>query len=101
MPKYKDFQYNINDDNTVKIIKCNKKAKCVNVPSAIDRYPVTGINAYAFEACRSLTSVTIPDSVTSIGYKAFYNCTSLTSVTIPDSVTSIEDCAFYNCISHR
>ena len=53
----------------------------------------------AFEDCRSLTSVTIPDSVTSIGNRAFEDCSSLTSVAIPDSVTSIGDSAFWDCSS--
>jgi hypothetical protein len=48
----------------------------------------------AFNDCRNLISIIIPDGITSIGNKAFYNCTSLTSVTIPDSVTSIGDNAF-------
>ena len=60
---------------------------------------VTSIGSFAFDNCRSLTSVTIPDSVTSIGYKAFGSCESLTSVTIPDSVTSIGDFAFSYCES--
>lgn len=56
------------------------------------------IGNLAFSYCKSLTSVTIPDSVTSIGSSAFRECTSLASVTIPDSVTSIGN-AFGNCTS--
>ena len=54
------------------------------------------IEAYAFEYCYWLTSITIPDSVTSIGVRAFYNCPSLASINIPDSVTSIGRSAFDN-----
>lgn len=58
---------------------------------------VTSIGKYAFEYCRNLTSITIPESVTSIGEWAFSNCSSLSSVTIPNSVNSIGDEAFQNC----
>ena len=37
-------------------------------------YSVTSIGNGAFEGCRGLTSVTIPNSVTSIGSSAFYGC---------------------------
>ena len=60
---------------------------------------VTTIGGYAFEYCRSLTSVTIPDSVTTIGESAFAWCSGLTSVTIGDSVTTIGDYAFQGCDS--
>ena len=55
------------------------------------------IGANAFKNEKTVTSVTIPNSVTTIGNSAFYGCTGLTSVTIPNSVTSIESRAFYNC----
>ena len=61
------------------------------------QYNVTSIGDRAFENCRSLTSITIPNSVTSIGSKAFYDCSSLTSITIPENVTSIRERAFDNC----
>ncbi|MCH5334172.1 MAG: leucine-rich repeat domain-containing protein, partial [Alistipes sp.] len=61
--------------------------------------PVTEIGYYAFYHCRTLTSITIPDSVTKIGNDAFSDCSSLTSITIPDSVTSILNNQFKLCRS--
>ena len=69
------------------------------VKSAVIAEGVTSIGSYAFDDCKSLTSVTIPDSVTSIGDSAFSGCESLTSVTIPDSVTLIDNGAFFGCTS--
>ena len=58
---------------------------------------MTSIGYYAFGGCRSLNSLTIPDSVTSIGKGAFQECINLASVTIPVSITSISDNAFFEC----
>ena len=58
---------------------------------------VTSIGENAFFSCKSLTSITLPNSVKSIGMGSFIYCSSLTSITIPNSVTTIEDNAFWCC----
>ena len=59
----------------------------------------TSIGDYAFEECKSLTSVVIPNSVTSIGNDAFSRCSSLTTIVAPSSVISILDSVFSECSS--
>ena len=55
----------------------------------------TSICEYAFNNCRNITNITVPDSVTSIGDCSFQNCSSLITVTIPSGVTNIGSFAFY------
>ena len=87
------------DKKTGTVTNCDQSVTKANIPPTIKGVTVTSIGNSAFDNCRSLTSMTIPDSVTSIGDSAFRYCTSLTSVTIPDSVTSIGDLAFQYCTS--
>ena len=115
---YEDIMYEITSENEVKV--CHPRSyyyggdcpSSIEIPSVAiyhmvipgqgtfhDEYNVTSIGESAFEACDSLTSITIPNSVTSIGDWAFYKCSSLTSVTIPNSVTSIGEYAFSCCSS--
>ena len=72
---------------------------CRSLTSITVPNSVTSIEPATFEECRSLTSITIPNSVISIGYRAFSQCSSLTSITVPNSVKSIGDFAFYDCYS--
>ncbi|WP_303004187.1 leucine-rich repeat domain-containing protein, partial [uncultured Alistipes sp.] len=60
---------------------------------------VTEICYCAFSGCRSLTSVTIGNSVKYIENYAFDDCSGLTSVTIGNSVTFIDSEAFRGCSS--
>ncbi|MBQ9084673.1 MAG: leucine-rich repeat domain-containing protein [Clostridia bacterium] len=71
------------------------------IPSTLRNVTITGGNllSNAFYNCKSLTNVTIQDSVTKIGSSAFYGCTGLTSVIIRGGVTQIGPSAFYGCTS--
>ena len=71
--------------------------KCRSLISIILPDSVTCIGGYAFFDCDKLANITIPDSVTSIGNRSFLDCDGLTSVTILDSITSIGDSAFSGC----
>lgn len=54
------------------------------IPAEIDGCRVTGIGDRAFEACRNLKSVTIPDSIVSIAGDAFYCCDCLDAFVVGD-----------------
>ncbi len=47
------------------------------IPSTYNNKAVTSIGDFAFSSCKSLTSITIPDSITTIGKWAFRDCASL------------------------
>ena len=73
----------------------------VKIPAKHNGLPVNAIGAQAFATNKSITAVTIPDSVTVIAYGAFNACTGLTEIVIPDSVTAIYGSAFSSCINLR
>ncbi len=95
---YEDFEYK-RIDSGIEIKKYTGSATSVIIPKYIDDLSVTSIGERAFEDCKSLTSIQIPNSVTSIGELAFWHCESLTSIQIPNSVTSIGKHAFRDCKS--
>ncbi len=96
----KKLEYTLLDDETYAVTGigvCNDTE--IVIPAEYMGLPVVSIGEGAFALCKSITSITIPDSVTSIGEYAFNQCNSLTNIIIPDSVTSIGFCAFYLCTS--
>lgn len=74
--------------------------KDIVVATTYDGFPVTEINAFAFENISNITSVTVSEGVTHIGLDAFDNLTDLRAVYLPSTLESIyggEGIAFYEC----
>ena len=69
------YQLEWNNNNYMGLTSANIPASVEDYDSVA--YSVTSIGERAFEGCRGLTSVTIPNSVTSIGEYAFYGCSGL------------------------
>ncbi len=57
------------------------------------------VDERAFEGCRDIDSVELPDTVGYIGKRAFSGCTGLKAFSIPPKVKSIPDSAFTGCSS--
>ena len=67
------------------ITRCDIKGNCKIIYSS------------AFESCKKLTSVTIPNSVTTIGSSAFSGCSLLVHISLPKNVISVGSYAFSGC----
>ena len=87
----------LDDENPFLIDKSGKLVAYIGSETEIeipDNVRVIGERAFAN---KSISSITIPDSVIKIEDNAFYHCIELRSVTIPASVTQIGHMAFSDC----
>ena len=111
-----DFEYDLNEQNHTAVVIgkwqyveamdewCNYVGLLnAEIPNEVEydnqTYMVTKIDDNAFNACASLISVTIPNTVKKIGNSAFGECSSLTTVILPNSIETIGEAAFVNCIN--
>lgn len=88
-------------NNSVIINGLNSFGKTLNsldIPNTIDNLPVVEIKEEAFLNNNNLKSLTISAlQLKQIGRSAFNGCKNINSVIIPDSVEYINDLAFFNC----
>lgn len=70
-----------------------KNLTSVDIPDSVS---IIGKGAFARSG---LTSVELPDSVEALGAGAFSGCSNLTSVTLPNSLTALPDNLFSSCES--
>lgn len=97
-----ELKYTVNaDEKSVTVSGTSRKPTQLTIESSISdngkNYTVTKIATWAFNACNTLTEVTLPNTVDEIGYQAFFKCSNLTKVIIPEGVTKIGQAAFYGC----
>ena len=99
----KGIKYSLDEETMTAavIAKRNGYEGDIIIPEAVvsnrASFLVTSIGENAFFSCKSMTSITLPNSIKSIGMGSFTYCESLTSITIPDSVKVIANMAFYHC----
>lgn len=75
-----DYEYTILNDGTACIGLYYGNEEILEVPSKLDSRVVTGIDNLAFSTCKSLTEVTLPDSITFVGFNPFAGCKSLKNI---------------------
>lgn len=97
-----NLKYTVNaDGKSVTVSGTSGKPTQLTIESSISdngtNYTVTKIATWAFNACNTLTEVTLPNTVDEIVYQAFFKCSNLTKVIIPEGVTKIGQAAFYGC----
>ena len=92
-----NYEYEITEENTVRIVKFHGAPEDVVIPEELDGYPVTEIGFKAFNLKRTIRSVKIPDTVTVIGPQAFSSCDGIEEVKLSKNLKSIGYKAFSNC----
>ena len=81
-----DYTYVLLEDGGARITGYDGMDAKLTVPAELDGHPVREIGKYAFFFCKSLTTVTLPDSLTSIGANPFSSCSKLEKIGVsPDS----------------
>ena len=71
----------------------------VTVPDKIRSTTVSRIGHNAFNGCRRITGITIPDGVTYVGTNAFGGCRLLQEATVNGKITEIRAYTFDGCTS--
>lgn len=64
---------------------------------AILREDTVGIAMYAFEDCKDLQRVELPDTLKTLGYGAFSGCKNLNAISLPDNIKNWESLVFSGC----
>ena len=94
------WNYTLENDEIIEIkYESGEIQENLYIPSYLNGYPLTKIQAQAFESNMNLKNVIIPKTVKEIGYWAFSSCKNLVGIKIDEdsALTKIGKQAFYGC----
>ena len=94
------WNYTLENDEIVEIkYESGEIQENLYIPSYLNGYPLTKIQADAFESNMNLKNVIIPKTVKEIEYWAFSSCKNLVGIKIDEdsALTKIGKQAFYGC----
>lgn len=100
---YNDLKYKVlsETDKTCEVSDNAGTTGDVVIPETAENngesYRVTEIGVSAFAACRTMKSISIPESVVAIRERGLENCSGLETLVIPNSVTVIEYRGIFGC----
>ena len=95
--RYKEFEYDVLDNNTIEITGYIGYDSEITVPDTINNKVVSSIGYRSFsDSFRwdEITTINFPSKLKNIGEMAFWNCSNIKEITIPDGVETIGDGAF-------
>lgn len=95
-PRWGDWSYRHSSGGVI-VTHYSGTDAAVAIPPQIASRPVISIGPRAFCGCKTLVSLTIPDSVLKIGESAFAFCPRLNHISIPANVADIGRDAFHEC----
>ena len=79
------------------VAKENSFADTLEIPPEIYGIPVTRVNSNAFENCKQLKKVILPENLQWIESNAFKGCDGLTEIAFPSTLKICSDDAFDEC----
>ena len=99
---YIDFRGSVSIINSINTSNPAIKADTagiVRVPETLGGMPVVEISSYAFNGCKYVTKIIVPNSVTNILPYAFLNCTGLKELEVGSGLKCIDWSACSGCSS--
>lgn len=89
---YKNYEYEVLGNGTVKITGYYGNAKKLTIPKKIKGKQVTVIGRFCFLGASSVKTLVLPEGVQTLESLSIYDMSNLKDITIPQTVTAMTDC---------